>query len=720
MGAVRVSLIPAMVEEPVTAPVSSHVWKFFRAGGFDQVRIETGADLLALDQLDQKLWVALACPTTGIECDGRALALLDSDGDGRIRAAEILAAVRWLRTVLKHGDELVTPGSAVSLDSIDESSPEGARVLASAKRILANLGKAEASAIDIDDTRDTGRIFAQTRFNGDGVIPPDAAEDQDLRAVITDIVATIGGRADRSGQIGVDQDGIDAFFAQVQTFGEWLDRGQGGAVSAEAGAALEAVRDKIDGFFLRCRMAVFSDAAAQSVNPPVDRFLPLTDSDTATTLAALRPLPLASVFAQADLPLLRGVNPAWEAEMVAFRRLVANDRLSLSENEWNEVKGRFAAHADWLAAKPTTAVEALGAERIGQLRRCDAQAALGALVAQDRALEAEADAIDAVEKLVVLRAHLFHLVNNFVSFRTFYARQERAVFQAGTLYLDGRSADLCLAVADAAKHAALATLSRIYLVYCECVRRGSDQKMTIMAGFTSGDSDQLMVGRNGVFYDRRGRDWDATIIRVVEHPISMRQAFWSPYKQLARFVGAQVEKVAAAKARAVETDLQTKVAGKVVAPAKAEPAKENFDAGKFAGIFAALGLAVGAIGTAIASVVTGFLSLSWWQMPLALAGLVAAVSGPSMVIAYMKLRQRNLAPILDATGWAVNARASINIPFGGSLTALAQLPPGAERSLVDPFAERRRPWSETLILAVLIAAGAVAAWRFGLFNRFLG
>jgi hypothetical protein len=35
---------------------------FFRAGGCDQVRLESGADVLALDQLDQKLWVALASP----------------------------------------------------------------------------------------------------------------------------------------------------------------------------------------------------------------------------------------------------------------------------------------------------------------------------------------------------------------------------------------------------------------------------------------------------------------------------------------------------------------------------------------------------------------------------------------------------------------------------------------------------------------------------------
>ena len=703
----------------MTVPALPHVWRFFRAGGFDQVRIETGADLWALDQLDQKLWVALACPAFGLEFDRRALELLDSDKDGRIRVNEILAAIGWLRQILKHGDEMVVPGRAVSLDSIDESTLQGAQVLASAKRILANLGKAEAQAIDLADAGDSERIFAQTRFNGDGVITLRASADEALGQVIADIITCLGGVPDRSGEDGIDLERITRFFQQIAAYADWLEGGAAIAVSVEAGAALEALRDKIDGFFLRCRMTVYSEAAARTVNPAVDVFQPLTAASTAEALAALRPLPLAAVYPQADLPLLRGINPAWDAELAAFRHLVVNGRLSLSESEWTEAKARYAAHGRWLAAKPETAVEALGAERIVALRASAsaAEAALAALVAEDMALEAEANGIDAVERLVVYRTHLFQLVNNFVNFRQFYAREEKAIFQAGRLYLDGRSSDLCMAVGDADKHAALATLSRIYLVYCQCVRRGSDEAMVIMAGFTAGDCDQLMVGRNGVFYDRHGRDWDASIIKLVEHPISLRQAFWSPYKQLTRFIGAQVEKMATAKAKAEEANLQASVAGKIVAPAKTPPAA--FDAGRFAGIFAAFGLALGAIGTAIASVVTGFFTLVWWQMPLAVLGLVLAVSGPSMVIAYMKLRQRNLAPILDATGWAVNARACINIPFGASLTALAELPEGAERSLVDPFAEKKRPWTDYLLLAALLAIGAASAWQFGLFDRLL-
>jgi hypothetical protein len=224
--------------------------------------------------------------------------------------------------------------------------------------------------------------------------------------------------------------------------------------------------------------------------------------------------------------------------------------------------------------------------------------------------------------------------------------------------------------------------------------RAGGEKTSIAAAFTAGDADQLMVGRNGVFYDRQGRDWDATIVRIVEHPISLRQAFWAPYKRLGRMAAEQLRKLAASKAAAAEGKLAIAAfdsARKTAAGAPAAPAPP-FDVGKFAGIFAAIGLAVGALGTALAAMVSGLFALKWWQIPLAPIGLLLVVSGPAVILAWFKLHSRNLGPILDANGWAINARARINIPFGTSLTQLARLPAGAERSLADPYAEGRQPW----------------------------
>ncbi len=99
-------------------------------------------------------------------------------------------------------------------------------------------------------------------------------------------------------------------------------------------------------------------------------------------------------------------------------------------------------------------------------------------------------------------------------------------------------------------------------------------------------------------------------------------------------------------------------------------------------------------------------------MPLALIGVVALFSGPSILFAFMKLRQRNPGWILDANGWAVNSRAKINIPFGTSLTHLAKLPEGAERALSDPYAEKEPPWKLYLALG-FIAAGLIGLWFVG-------
>src|SRR5512146_1653114 len=128
-----------------TVKEGMHSWNFFRAGGVDQVMLRDGADILNLSKLDQKLWVALACPTRGIEFDSKTLDLLDSDKDGRIRAPEILAAIKWIQEHFKNPDDLLKGGDVVPLSAINDKSPSGAALLIGAKRILENLGKPEAT-----------------------------------------------------------------------------------------------------------------------------------------------------------------------------------------------------------------------------------------------------------------------------------------------------------------------------------------------------------------------------------------------------------------------------------------------------------------------------------------------------------------------------------------------------------------------------------------------
>ena len=86
--------------------------------------------------------------------------------------------------------------------------------MASAKQILVNLGKSEATEISPDDTAETVKFFANTGFTGDGVGPVDAAEDAVVQGIIADIMACFGSETDRSGKPGITQERADHFFAE--------------------------------------------------------------------------------------------------------------------------------------------------------------------------------------------------------------------------------------------------------------------------------------------------------------------------------------------------------------------------------------------------------------------------------------------------------------------------------------------------------------------------
>jgi hypothetical protein len=698
-----------------TTPSPAHTWKFFRTGGLDQVALENAADLLDLENLDQKLWVALSCPVKGLELDEKTLAIIDSDGDGRIRVPELLAAVKWAALLLKDPGELLRGSPALPLAAINDASPEGATLLASARQILANLGKKDAAAITAADSGNTAQIFASSPLNGDGVIPPEATDDPATQALIKDIIACHGGTADRTGSVGVTAEKIEAFFGDVSAYVAWVgtsgakDVAVLGEATDGAVAALRAVRAKVEDYFARCRLAAFDARATAALNRSEVDYAAVAAKVMNAAAEDVAAFPLAHVEARRPLPLTEGVNPAWAGAIATLHRVavvpVLGSRTSLTEDEWSALNAKFAAYETWLGSKSGSSVEKLGLARLKEILAGKGREILAGLVARDKALEPEFKAISDVNRLAHYHRDMRALLHNFVNFADFYSRDRWAVFQAGTLYLDSRSTELCIRV-DGANP--LAAMSKAYIAYCSCTRPGA--AMNIAACFTRGESDYVFVGRHGVFYDRQGRDWDAVITSIVDNPISIQQAFWSPYKKFVRFIEEQVAK----RAAAAEAESNAKLAGaaeKTVATgigAAAPAAPKKVDVGTVAAIGVAITGAVSAL-----TLILGYVfQLKAWQYPLVLVGLVAVISGPSMIIAWLKLRQRTLGPILEGNGWAINGRVQINIPFGTALTELAVLPPGAKRSLEDPYEDKeaaartRQFW----LLVSLVAIAAAAIW----------
>ncbi|BET65726.1 hypothetical protein ASA1KI_06440 [Opitutales bacterium ASA1] len=694
---------------------SNHRWRFYRVGGLDLVRIETAEDLLNLDQLDQKLWTALACPVKGLEFDEKTLALIDTDGDGRVRAPEVVAAVKWAGSALTDPALLIKGGESLPVAALKDPA-----LVATVREILAGLGKSDSATVSLADVGNTAAIFAATKFNGDGVVTAESAgSDATTASLVGEIVATQGGATDRSGKPGVDAGKLGAFYGELAAFDAWTKQAEAdkagilplGDATGAGLAALEAVRTKIDDFFGRCRLAAFDARAIAALNRQESEFLELAAKDLSVTADEISNFPLARVEASKALPLVEGVNPAWVAAVDAFRTAVVAplfgaDKTSLTESEWAQLKGKFTAYKAWSGSKAGASVASLGIERVRAILAGDGRAKIDALIVEDLKLAPQFTGIATVEKLLRFNRDLVRLLHNFVAFTDFYSPDKLAVFQAGTLYLDSRSCELVVRVADGGKHAAMAGLSKAYLAYCNCTRPATGETMEIAAAFTNGDSDHLMVGRNGIFYDRKGRDWDATITKVIDNPISIRQAFWAPYKKFVRMLEEQAAKRAAAAEAASDAKMANAASATANADKAAKPEPKKFDVGTIA----ALGVAVSGIVAVLTAIIGGILGLTWWQIPLAVIGVLLAISGPSMIIAALKLRQRNLGPILDANGWAVNGRVKINIPFGTSLTDIAHLPAGAQRTLDDPFGEKKTPWGLYLFLLALVAAAVWVRW----------
>lgn len=667
--------------------VSERKWNFFKAGGFYQVDISDASDIENIGSLDQKLWAALSCPTDGLVFDSKTLDLIDSDNDLSIRHNEVVAAVEWVCRFLKDKSKLLESSPSLELSNIDDSSPEGAALLASAKQILADLGKPDAGEITVEDFSDPLKIFAGTAFNADGIITKiSCGGDKELENVLSDIILVEGGKPDRSGEIGVDESAIKKFYSDAMEYGAWLDAPNAdsailplGSGTCAANSALEKVADKIDDFFVRAEIMAFDSTADSLVNPSASSLSDALSVGLSFQSPVLRELPISRICPDCSLNLLSGINPAWKDAAEAFAKLVASPALGsdfngeLTSSQWRKIKSMFVPYSSWFASKPSGAITSISAERVRAILSENRLDDLLKLVERDKSLQPKIDNINNVEKLVLFNANIFKLLKNFVSFSDFYKEKVPAIFQFGSLYIDQRTCDLCIKVENTAAHAQMAALCYGYLLYCVCKRRGEDD-INIVAVVTAGDSDNLIVGKHGIFYDTRGRDWDAMVVKIVANSIEVHQAFFSPYKRLVKWVSEQIAK----RASAEDNENMKKLAAIPLAAGSPPQAAESDKKKKLdVGTVAALGVAVGGVTTAFGMFLEFVFGMGIW-LPLGVVGIVLSISLPSVLIAAIKLRARNLAPILDANGWAVNGKAKVGIAFGHGLTKLARLPRGSK------------------------------------------
>ena len=511
-------------ETMATDRKAEYGWQCFKHRGLKQVKLQSGEDLKHLKELDQKAWTVLAAANGGLRFDQRTLELLDTDGDGRVRVPEILAAIDFLEA------------KGVNLDDLFRDDPENGKQLAVISDKLADLAKVEPT----DDEKAAMKAWENAPANDPAIMPL--------------------------------KDG-----------------------TADAEAALAAVEPLLDAFF----------------TPPDDA-------------------PLVMEGPEAALPLGGNLNPKFADAIAAFDekavKPLVGDIGELKRTDYAKVKAAFAPYRAWRSSKP---VMNAGAKAV---------------------LEDE-------ERVVRYKMHLVEYLQNFVNQANLYDSAKEAIYLTGTLFIDGRECRLCFHVDDEGAHSALSGKSDCCIIYLKLTRKGAPAPRSICAVITAGRTIPLYVGRNGLFYDRDGNAWDATITKVVAAQVSLREAFWAPWRKIGEMIGEQVKKFVG--------DSQTKSVGGVTkavdgvgsgAATKAEgkPADSSANGAALASSVAALGIGIGMVGAAFAGIVGLVAGVPWWKTAIGVLLIIAAVSLPSVILAWFKLRRRDLGAVLNACGWAVN------------------------------------------------------------------
>ena len=257
------------------------------------------------------------------------------------------------------------------------------------------------------------------------------------------------------------------------------------------------------------------------------------------------------------------------------------------------------------------------------------------------------------ERTLRYQLNLLELLQNFVNMKKLYTKGEWAIFQTGTLRIAAREMRLCFHVDSVGAHSALVDKSNCCVIYLTLKRPGEGKERTICAVVTAGAISGLYVGRNGVFQDRDGQDWEAVVTKVVEAQVSLWEAFWSPWRKVGEGIADAVKKFMG--------DKQAKALGNVTA------ANANNGAA-LASSVAAIGIGIGMVGAACASIMAAIGSMPAWKIALGVVMIVLLVSVPSMILCWFKLRKRDLGAILNASGWAVNRPMRMSTMLAKSFT----------------------------------------------------
>lgn len=482
-----------------------------------------------------------------------------------------------------------------------------------------------------------------------------------------------------------------------------------GEASEPRAAVVLAVKARVDEYFLQCRLVAAQSDALAALKPELEGIAGSAEK----LLSALAATPIAPPSADGTLSWAKLFRAKDYEALDALRREVFEPVFgalpSMSEAQWRELASKSDAIQLWKDAAAADKAIALG-EQLERITEEDLSA-IEAECKKDLERKPMIEAVEELEKLALYQRWLMALANNFISMPDLYDPTRNTLFERGKLVLSGRLFTFSVLVPDRAVHAALSEKGTMFTMYVKVDAAKADKApFEVAVPVTAGTSDGIEVGKRGVFTDLDGNEFDATVLQVIRQPVSLWEAMVMPYQKIGRFVSSKIEGFVGEGDKALEKQLASsyatvqssasagataataaasaaavRPAAPSSAPTSATPAPQS--GGALAGTVAAFGVGVGMLVGAFTSLFTAVSSMKPAQLVGAVLGLVAVVSLPSALFAWLKLRKRDIAIVLEGQGWALNDRILLGRHLGHLFTRKPARPKQSSAEVLDSVAE---------------------------------
>jgi hypothetical protein len=649
----------------------THQIKFKRYGRSRHLRIATARDLGEVIELDEAHWSAINAPLNNINCDTTFLELLDTDNNYRIICHELREAIAWALDTLGDYSGLESADSVLKLDAINTNSSDGHRIHNAAGRMLEKLNKSDDTEISLQQIRLIKTQVESTPVSEAGILLAEASDDPETREFITDAINATGGATHPSGKNGLGPTQLETFICSLETAARWYQQCEIaspnattdimplGAATPEVYEIFAGIRGKIDQYFVQCQAAALDERFVQRMGWTENELDNLDFDDPATLRHVLTKAPLARARTDGTLHFDDPINPCCEQLLQQFRTQVAarvgdNNGPEFSAQQWRKITDMFEAHQQWVASRPEGPIESLGIEKIKLYLASGYTAAVRELMNNSAETAFDLDNIRLTEKLALFQMHLLSLANNFVSFPHLYDPSRRAMFETGTLVIDGRRFCLAVGVDDRKAHAQVARTSSMFVLYVEVIPGGSNgETYEVAVPVTSGSRGNLCLHKRGLFIDLQGNQCDARVVEIIENPISLTEAFVAPFIRLGRMLTGKIESLTIQAEKKLGTDTVGAVSQITSDDTAAGTAKQNAPTGN---MLMGAGVAIAALGSAMAYITKTLADTSWLAIAIGLLIAVLVVLLPTSIVAILKLRKRDLSAILEGSGWGINAR----------------------------------------------------------------